>query len=65
MRPLTSARPKPLVPVAGKPLIDHVLDRLTNARIDRAIVNVHYLADQIEEHLSGRKSPKISISDER
>jgi len=65
MRPLTSARPKPLIPVAGKPLIDHVLDRLANARVDRAIVNVHYLADQIEEHLAGRESPKISISDER
>jgi MurNAc alpha-1-phosphate uridylyltransferase len=65
MRPLTSARPKPLVPVAGKPLIDHVLDRLEDARIDRAIVNVHYLADRIEEHLARRTSPKISISDER
>jgi MurNAc alpha-1-phosphate uridylyltransferase len=65
MRPLTSARPKPLIPVAGEPLIDHVLDRLANARVDRAIVNVHYLADQIEEHLAGRESPKISISDER
>jgi MurNAc alpha-1-phosphate uridylyltransferase len=65
MRPLTSARPKPLIPVAGKPLIDHVLNRLADARIGQAIVNVHYLADQIEEHLAGRKSPKISISDER
>lgn len=65
MRPLTAARPKPLIPVAGKPLIDHVLDRLARARIDQVIVNVHYLADQIEEHLASRKSQKISVSDER
>ena len=48
MRPLTDRMPKPLVPVAGKPLIDHVLDRLAAAGVERAVVNVHYLADQIE-----------------
>lgn len=65
MRPLTETRPKPLVPVAGTPLIDQVLDRLADAHITDAIVNVHYLADQIEDHLRARKSPKITISDER
>lgn len=65
MRPLTETRPKPLVPVAGTPLIDQVLDRLADAHITDAIVNVHYLADQIEDHLCDRKSPKITISDER
>jgi MurNAc alpha-1-phosphate uridylyltransferase len=57
--------PKPLVPVAGKPLIDHVLDRLAAAGIERAVVNVHYLADMIENHLKGRAAPKVTISDER
>lgn len=65
MRPLTETRPKPLLPVAGTPLIDQVLDRLADAHITDAIVNVHYLADQIEDHLRDRKSPKITISDER
>jgi MurNAc alpha-1-phosphate uridylyltransferase len=65
MRPLTSSLPKPLVRLAGKPLIDHVLDRLAAARITRAVVNVHYLADRIEAHIAGRKTPKITISDER
>ena len=54
MRPLTERMPKPLVPVAGKPLIDHVLDRLAAAGVERAVVNVHYLADMIERHLQGR-----------
>ena len=57
--------PKPLVPVAGKPLIDHVLDRLAAAGIERAVVNVHYLADMIERRLKDRTAPKIIISDER
>lgn len=65
MRPLTETRPKPLVPVAGTPLIDQVLDRLADARIEEAIVNVHYLADQIKDHLQKRTHPKITISDER
>ena len=65
MRPLTDRMPKPLVPVAGRPLIDHVLDRLAAAGVERAVVNVHYLADQIERHLKSRTAPAIVISDER
>jgi len=65
MRPLTEHMPKPLVPVVGKPLIDHVLDRLAAAGVTKAVVNVHYLADMIEHHLQNRKSPQIVISDER
>jgi N-acetyl-alpha-D-muramate 1-phosphate uridylyltransferase len=65
MRPLTDKVPKPLVPVAGKPLIDHVLDRLADAGVARAVVNVHYMAAQIEQHLAYRTRPQIVISDER
>jgi N-acetyl-alpha-D-muramate 1-phosphate uridylyltransferase len=65
MRPLTEATPKPLVTVGGKRLIDHVLDRLAAAGVDTAVVNVHYLAEQIERHLAVRRAPNIVISDER
>ena len=65
MRPLTATTPKPLVRVGGQPLIDRALDRLQDAGIERALVNVHYLADSIEAHIGGRTSPKISFSDER
>ncbi len=65
MRPLTDELPKPLVRLAGKPLLDHVLDRIAQADIPRAVVNVHYRADQIEAHLRARERPKITISDER
>lgn len=65
MRPLSALRPKPLIELAGRPLIDHTLDRLAEAGVERAVVNVHYLADQIEEHLRGRTRPTILISDER
>ena len=65
MRPLTDTLPKPLVKVAGKALIDHVLDRLADAGVETAVVNVHHMADQIEDHLKGRTRPKIEISDER
>jgi N-acetyl-alpha-D-muramate 1-phosphate uridylyltransferase len=65
MRPLTDRIPKPLVPVAGKPLLDHVLDRLAEAGVGTAVVNVHHFADQIEDHLAGRQAPAIVISDER
>lgn len=65
MRPLTDSRPKPLVPLAGVALLDRVLDRLADAGFERAVVNVHYLADQIEHHLAERDRPAIVISDER
>ncbi|MCW3847596.1 nucleotidyltransferase family protein [Sphingomonas sp. LB-2] len=66
MRPLTATRPKPLVEVGGKALIDHVFDRLRAAGVKRAIVNVHYLADQLEAHLKARvKDIEIIVSDER
>lgn len=65
MRPLTASQPKPLVRVAGKPLIDHTLDRLVEAGVTRAVVNVHYLADALISHLESRKKPEILISDER
>ncbi len=65
MRPLTETTPKPLVEVAGRTLIDHCLDRLEADGVEKAIVNVHWLADRIEAHLAPRKTPKIVISDER
>lgn len=65
MRPLTLTRPKPLVQVGGRALLDHVLDRLTDVRVERAVVNVHYLADQIIDHTATRKRPVVVISDER
>ncbi len=67
MRPLTLRMPKPLVPLAGKTLLDHVLDRLASAGVKTAIVNVHYLPDQLEAHVQGREGqpPEIVISDER
>lgn len=65
MRPLTDHMPKPLVRVAGKPLLDHCLDRLAEAGVARAVVNVHYLPDQIIAHVANRTQPAIAISDER
>ncbi|WP_339915236.1 N-acetylmuramate alpha-1-phosphate uridylyltransferase MurU [uncultured Brevundimonas sp.] len=66
MRPLTNDRPKAMVELAGQSLIDHVLDRLAGAGIDRAVVNVHWFADRLEAHLAVRgRGPAIVISDER
>ncbi|PWT92963.1 MAG: mannose-1-phosphate guanylyltransferase [Proteobacteria bacterium] len=65
MRPLTDHMPKPLVSVAGRPLLDHVLDKLAAAGVSEAVVNVHYLPDQIIDHVASRRSPHVVISDER
>src|SRR3954449_1734764 len=65
MRPFNGRLPKPLVSVGGKALIDYVLDRLAEQGVERAVVNVHRLADQIEHHLAQRERPDIVISDER
>lgn len=65
MRPLTETMPKALAPVAGRALIDRVLDRLAAAGVARAVVNVHHFADQMEDHLSRRNDMEIVISDER
>ncbi len=65
MRPLTDRMPKPLVPVAGRPLLDHVLDKLGDAGVTEAVVNVHYLGEQIIDHVASRKRPRVIISDER
>jgi MurNAc alpha-1-phosphate uridylyltransferase len=66
MRPLTATRPKPLVEVAGKALIDHCFDRLRAAGVRKAVVNAHYLADVLEDHLNSRvQGIEIAVSDER
>jgi MurNAc alpha-1-phosphate uridylyltransferase len=65
MRPLTDMRPKPLVEVAGKALLDHMLDRLADAGVETAVINVHYLAEQIEQHVASRAKPRVINSDER
>ena len=65
IRPLAPDRPKPLVEVAGRALIDHALDTLAAGGVERVVVNVHYLADQVEAHLRTRARPTVAISDER
>jgi MurNAc alpha-1-phosphate uridylyltransferase len=65
MRPLTDSRPKPLVVLNGRTLLDRVLDRLAAAGISNAVVNVHHHAQQIISHLRERQAPRIIISDER
>lgn len=65
MKPLTNDRPKALVTVAGRALIDHVLDRLAHAGVERAIINVHAFADMLEAHVKRRRDIEIVISDER
>lgn len=64
MRPITDTIPKPLVPVAGKPLIDWGLDKLAEAGVETAVVNIHYRGAQLADHLRSRTTPKIAISDE-
>lgn len=66
MRPLTDDRPKALVEVGGRTLLDHMLDRLAEGGVTRAVVNAHYRADQLEAHLAARSgAPQITVSDER
>ena len=65
MRPYNGNVPKPLVAIGGKPLIDYALDHLAEVGVERAVVNVHYLADVLERHLTARNKPHIVISDER
>jgi MurNAc alpha-1-phosphate uridylyltransferase len=66
MRPLTATRPKPLIEVGGKALLDHVLEKLRAAGVKKVVVNVHYLADAIEAHLASRAHGlDVAISDER
>jgi N-acetyl-alpha-D-muramate 1-phosphate uridylyltransferase len=65
MRPYNGQIPKPLVAVGGKSLIDYGLDRLADAGVEQAVVNVHHLADAVERHLATRRKPLIVISDER
>ena len=65
MRPYNGHIPKPLVEIGGKSLIDYSLDRLADAGVERAVVNVHPLADALERHLAPRQRPQIVISDER
>lgn len=66
MRPLTATKPKPLIEVSGKPLLDHVLARLRTAGVKKVVVNVHYLADAVEAHLLSRADGlEVVISDER
>ncbi len=64
MRPLTDNLPKPLIEAGGKLLIDHVLDRLSDAGVEKAVVNVHYKAELVRAHMATRGSPQIVISDE-
>ncbi len=64
MRPLTDNTPKPLIEVAGRTLLDHCLDRLVAAGTEKAVVNVHYLGEQIARHLKGRDDLEIIISEE-
>ena len=67
LRPLTDKMPKALVPVAGKPLLGHVLDRLAGAGFTDIVMNVHHFPDQIIDYLQTREQPgiRIRVSDER
>ena len=64
MRPLTLDRPKPLVEVAGRTMIDHCLDKLADAGVARAVVNVHHFPEMVKDHLTARTDPVVAISDE-
>ncbi len=64
MRPLTLERPKPLVEVAGRTMVDHCLDKLADAGVARAVVNVHHFPGMVKDHLRARTAPAVIISDE-
>jgi MurNAc alpha-1-phosphate uridylyltransferase len=64
LRPVTETIPKPLVEINGRPLIDHALDRLSLAGVERVVVNVHYKAGMMAEHLTRRDHPQIELSEE-
>ncbi len=64
MRPITDTIPKPLVPVRGRPMLDSILDRLGDAGVTKAVVNLHYLGELIEQHLHDRRSPAVVFSKE-
>lgn len=64
MRPLTNDRPKPLLRVGGRALLDHMLDRLVEGGVEQAVVNTHYCADQMQAHLADRSHPRVTISHE-
>ncbi|HZB89945.1 MAG TPA: nucleotidyltransferase family protein [Stellaceae bacterium] len=64
MRPITERLPKPLIPLGGRTLLDHAIDRLEAAGCSRIVVNAHYLADQVEAHLARRTAPAITLSRE-
>ena len=65
MGDLTRDRPKPLLPIGNETLLDHTLDQVADAKIDRAVVNLHYRGDQIRAHLEPRERPEIAFSDEQ
>lgn len=67
MRPLTNTTPKPLIKVAGRPMLDRILDHLAAAGVDHVVVNAHHLADQVMEHIAARNGqlPAVTLSDER
>jgi len=64
LRPVTDTIPKPLVEIDGRSLIDHAIDRLAMAGVERVVVNVHYKAAMIADHLTSRDHPKIELSEE-
>jgi N-acetyl-alpha-D-muramate 1-phosphate uridylyltransferase len=66
MRPLTATRPKPLIRIGGKALIDYALDRIEAAGIAKVVVNAHYLPDALEAHLRrSKRAFSVTMSDER
>ena len=66
MRPLTKKKPKPLIKVGSKNLLERSINLLENHGVEQIIINVHHLADQVEKFISNIKSKvKITISDEK